>query len=77
MWPGAGQYRHAVFQCRRRRKVAIRFMGAFRLDVLGERVRGCAAWLGGEKTGDAAFVIISSISAQADNASSYGPIRRR
>jgi 3-oxoacyl-[acyl-carrier protein] reductase len=31
---------------------------------------------GGEKTGDAAFVIISSVSAaQADAASSYGPIK--
>lgn len=52
----------------------------FNLDVLGavnafeaaEPLLGAAA----EKTGDAAFIIISSISAaQADNAGSYGPIK--
>jgi 3-oxoacyl-[acyl-carrier protein] reductase len=52
----------------------------FRLDVLGavnafEAARPLLE-ASGEKTGDAAFVIISSISAaQADNASSYGPIK--
>ena len=52
----------------------------FRLDVLGA-VNAFEAALplleaGGEKTGDAAFVIISSVSAaQADAASSYGPIK--
>ena len=52
----------------------------FRLDVLGA-VNAFEAALpfleaSGEKHGDAAFVIISSISAaQADSASSYGPIK--
>ena len=52
----------------------------FRLDVLGavnafEAARPFLETSGG-KTGDAAFVIISSISAaQADTASSYGPIK--
>ena len=52
----------------------------FRLDVLGavnafEAARPLPE-ASGEKTGDAAFVIISSISAaQADTASSYGPIK--
>ncbi len=52
----------------------------FRLDVLGavhafEAVRPFLE-ASGENTGDAAFVIISSISAaQADLASSYGPIK--
>ncbi len=52
----------------------------FRLDVLGavnafEAARPLLE-ASGEKTGDAAFVIISSISAaQADTASSYGPIK--
>ena len=52
----------------------------FRLDVLGavnafEAARPLLE-ASGEKTGDAAFVIISSISAaQADSASSYGPIK--
>jgi len=52
----------------------------FRLDVLGavnafEAARPLLE-ASGEKTGDAAFVIISSISAaQADAASSYGPIK--
>ena len=79
---GARQCRHAVFQCRghgaRRRSC---FMGAdFRLDVLGavnafEAARPLLE-ASGEKTGDAAFIIISSISAaQADTASSYGPIK--
>ncbi|WP_441234857.1 SDR family NAD(P)-dependent oxidoreductase [Bradyrhizobium sp. 930_D9_N1_4] len=52
----------------------------FRLDVLGAVHAFDAARpfleAGGEKSGDAAFVIISSISAaQADLASSYGPIK--
>jgi 3-oxoacyl-[acyl-carrier protein] reductase len=52
----------------------------FRLDVLGavnafEAARPFLETSGG-KTGDAAFIIISSISAaQADAASSYGPIK--
>ena len=52
----------------------------FRLDVLGavnafEAARPLLE-ASGEKTGDAAFIIISSISAaQADSASSYGPIK--
>jgi 3-oxoacyl-[acyl-carrier protein] reductase len=50
----------------------------FRLDVLGavNAFEAARPWLeaSGEKTGDAAFVIISSIS-QADSASSYGPIK--
>ena len=52
----------------------------FRLDVLGavnafEAARPLLE-ASGEKTGDAAFVIISSVSAaQADSASSYGPIK--
>ena len=52
----------------------------FRLDVLGavnafEAARPLLE-ASGEKTGDAAFVIISSISAaQADIASSYGPVK--
>jgi 3-oxoacyl-[acyl-carrier protein] reductase len=52
----------------------------FRLDVLGavnafEAARPLLE-ASGEKTGDAAFLIISSISAaQADAASSYGPIK--
>ncbi|MGY3080836.1 3-oxoacyl-[acyl-carrier protein] reductase [Bradyrhizobium sp. LM6.10] len=52
----------------------------FRLDLLGAVHAFDAARpfleAGGEKSGDAAFVIISSISAaQADLASSYGPIK--
>ncbi len=52
----------------------------FRLDVLGavHAFEAARPFLeaGGEKSGDAAFVIISSISAaQADAASSYGPIK--
>jgi 3-oxoacyl-[acyl-carrier protein] reductase len=52
----------------------------FRLDVLGavNAFEATRPFLeaSGEKTGDAAFVIISSISAaQADRASSYGPIK--
>jgi 3-oxoacyl-[acyl-carrier protein] reductase len=52
----------------------------FRLDVLGAVNAFEAAHpfleAGGEKTGDAAFVIISSVSAaQASSASSYGPIK--
>jgi 3-oxoacyl-[acyl-carrier protein] reductase len=52
----------------------------FRLDVLGavNAFEAARPFLeaGGEKTGDAAFVIISSVSAaQADTASSYGPIK--
>lgn len=52
----------------------------FRLDVLGAVHAFDAARpfleAGGEKSGDAAFVIISSISAaQADLASSYGPVK--
>jgi 3-oxoacyl-[acyl-carrier protein] reductase len=52
----------------------------FRLDVLGAVHAFDAARpfleAGGERSGDAAFVIISSISAaQADMASSYGPIK--
>jgi len=52
----------------------------FRLDVLGavNAFEAARPFLeaSGEKTGDAAFVIISSVSAaQADNASSYGPIK--
>ena len=52
----------------------------FRLDVLGavnafEAARPLLE-ASGEKTGDAAFIIISSVSAaQADTASSYGPIK--
>src|SRR5437773_10481758 len=51
----------------------------FRLDVLGavNAFEAARPWLeaSGEKTGDAAFVIMSSISAaQADSDSSYGPI---
>ena len=52
----------------------------FRLDVLGAVNAFVAARpfleASGEKTGDAAFVIISSVSAaQADTASSYGPVK--
>ncbi len=52
----------------------------FKLDVLGavHAFEAARPFLeaGGEKTGDAAFVIISSISAaQADANSSYGPIK--
>ena len=52
----------------------------FRLDVLGAVHAFDAARpfleASGERSGDAAFVIISSISAaQADTASSYGPIK--
>ena len=52
----------------------------FRLDVLGAVNAFEAAHpfleASGEKTGDAAFVIISSVSAaHADTASSYGPIK--
>ena len=52
----------------------------FRLDVLGavHAFEAARPFLeaGGEKTGDAAFVIISSVSAaQADANSSYGPIK--
>ncbi|MBC7018004.1 SDR family oxidoreductase, partial [Salmonella enterica subsp. enterica serovar Enteritidis] len=52
----------------------------FRLDVLGavHAFEAARPFLeaGGAKNGDAAFVIISSISAaQADTASSYGPIK--
>jgi 3-oxoacyl-[acyl-carrier protein] reductase len=52
----------------------------FRLDVLGavNAFEAARPFLeaSGEKSGDAAFVIISSVSAaQADNASSYGPIK--
>ncbi|MBR1122861.1 SDR family oxidoreductase [Bradyrhizobium lablabi] len=52
----------------------------FRLDVLGavNAFEAARPFLeaGGEKNGDAAFIIISSISAaQADTASSYGPIK--
>ena len=52
----------------------------FRLDVLGavNAFEAARPFLeaGGEKTGDAAFVMISSVSAaQADSASSYGPIK--
>jgi len=54
----------------------------FRLDVLGavNAFEAARPFLeaSGEKNGDAAFVIISSISAaQADTASSYGPVKRR
>src|SRR5688500_3675117 len=52
----------------------------FRLDVLGgvNAFEAARPFLeaAGEKNGDAAFVIISSVSAaQADTASSYGPIK--
>jgi 3-oxoacyl-[acyl-carrier protein] reductase len=52
----------------------------FRLDVLGavNAFEAARPFLeaGGEKNGDAAFVIISSVSAaQADTASSYGPVK--
>jgi 3-oxoacyl-[acyl-carrier protein] reductase len=52
----------------------------FRLDILGavHAFEAARPFLeaSGEKNGDAAFIIISSISAaQADNASSYGPIK--
>ncbi|WP_027550432.1 SDR family NAD(P)-dependent oxidoreductase [Bradyrhizobium sp. Cp5.3] len=52
----------------------------FRLDVLGAVHAFDAARpfleASGEKSGDAAFVIISSVSAaQADQASSYGPVK--
>ncbi|MCC8954712.1 SDR family oxidoreductase [Bradyrhizobium sp. Pear77] len=52
----------------------------FRLDVLGavNAFEAARPFLeaSGEKTGDAAFIIISSISAaQADRAGSYGPIK--
>ena len=52
----------------------------FRLDVLGavNAFEAAQPFLeaSGEKSGDAAFVIISSVSAaQADTASSYGPIK--
>jgi 3-oxoacyl-[acyl-carrier protein] reductase len=52
----------------------------FRLDVLGavNAFEAARPFLeaGGEKNGDAAFIIISSVSAaQADAASSYGPIK--
>ena len=52
----------------------------FRLDVLGavNAFEAARPFLeaGGDKTGDAAFIIISSVSAaQADSASSYGPIK--
>src|SRR3981189_1260603 len=52
----------------------------FRLDVLGavNAFEAARPFLeaSGEKNNDAAFVIISSVSAaQADNASSYGPIK--
>jgi 3-oxoacyl-[acyl-carrier protein] reductase len=52
----------------------------FRLDVLGavNAFEAARPFLeaSGEKTGDAAFVIISSIAAaQADAASSYGPVK--
>jgi len=52
----------------------------FRLDILGavNAFEAARPFLeaSGEKTGDAAFVIISSVSAaQADSASSYGPIK--
>src|SRR4051812_46395385 len=52
----------------------------FRLDVLGavNAFEAARPFLeaSGEKSGDAAFIIISSISAaQADRASSYGPIK--
>jgi 3-oxoacyl-[acyl-carrier protein] reductase len=52
----------------------------FRLDILGavNAFEAARPFLeaSGEKSGDAAFVIISSVSAaQADNASSYGPIK--
>jgi 3-oxoacyl-[acyl-carrier protein] reductase len=52
----------------------------FRLDVLGavNAFEAARPFLeaGGDKTGDAAFLIISSVSAaQADTASSYGPIK--
>jgi 3-oxoacyl-[acyl-carrier protein] reductase len=52
----------------------------FRLDVLGavNAFEAARPFLeaSGEKNGDAAFVIISSVSAaQADTASSYGPIK--
>jgi 3-oxoacyl-[acyl-carrier protein] reductase len=52
----------------------------FRLDVLGAVNAFEAAFpfleASGEKNGDAAFVIISSIAAaQADTASSYGPVK--
>jgi 3-oxoacyl-[acyl-carrier protein] reductase len=52
----------------------------FRLDVLGavNAFEAARPFLeaSGEKSGDAAFVIISSVSAaQADTASSYGPVK--
>jgi 3-oxoacyl-[acyl-carrier protein] reductase len=52
----------------------------FRLDILGavHAFEAARPFLeaSGEKTGDAAFIIISSISAaQADTAGSYGPIK--
>src|ERR1700682_990342 len=52
----------------------------FRLDLLGavHAFEAARPFLeaSGEKSGDAAFIIISSISAaQADNSSSYGPIK--
>src|SRR5689334_4593994 len=52
----------------------------FRLDVLGavNAFEAARPFLeaGGAKNGDAAFIIISSVSAAiADNASSYGPIK--
>ena len=52
----------------------------FRLDVLGavNAFEAARPFLeaSGDKTGDAAFIIISSVSAaQADSASSYGPIK--
>ncbi len=52
----------------------------FRLDVLGavSAFEAARPFLetSGEKNGDAAFVIISSVAAaQADTASSYGPVK--
>ena len=79
---GTRQHRHAVLQCRRHgaRRRSRLVEQNFRLDVLGavNAFEAARPFLeaSGEKSGDAAVVIISSVSAaQADTASSYGPIK--
>ena len=79
---GARRHRHAVLQCRRDgARPRSRIVGA---EFPARRARRRHAFdaarpfleASGDKSGDAAFVIISSISAaQADTASSYGPIK--
>src|ERR1700736_6599015 len=78
---GVRRHRYSVFQCAMAQGGdPASWEQNFRLDVLGavNAFEAARPFLeaSGEKSGDAAFVIISSVSAaQADTASSYGPVK--